>query len=303
MQIFSEVAFSADTPLPLPSCHFGTESEHIAQGSLIYRFTNACWCLLTAPRNVDRHPRLWLGWSGVGWGGAGLAGGHTAQTAIGWFDGSYPGSWTAGNSRAFHFRGHFEEIKKGGENEGVPHQRVQTPARQNAHTCAYFEGHWTWGEWLRGGPHLVSSYWNPSLYTSAMKHLPIKSNDACDSRGIKVKWCIQRHDGHLQMASVQERDHQLATLAFSSILSHLCFSCKQNGPNGPSYQLLMRILKTHISRKWCKASWEKLSVRKAKPKRHPWKVYKSRWHYRHLKTHICRWQIDLVTSNLESLLT
>lgn len=37
-----------------------------------------------------------------------------------------------------------------------------------------------------------------------MKHLPIKSNDACDLKGITVKWCIQRDYGHLQMASVQE---------------------------------------------------------------------------------------------------
>lgn len=34
----------------------------------------------------------WHGWSWAGWGGVGLAGGHLAQTAIGWFDGSYPGS-------------------------------------------------------------------------------------------------------------------------------------------------------------------------------------------------------------------
>lgn len=33
-----------------------------------------------------------------------------------------------------------------------------------------------------------------------MKHLPIKSNDACDLKGIKVKWCIQPDYGHLQMA-------------------------------------------------------------------------------------------------------
>lgn len=37
-----------------------------------------------------------------------------------------------------------------------------------------------------------------------MKHLPIKSNDACDSKGITVKWCIQLDYGHLQMASIQE---------------------------------------------------------------------------------------------------
>lgn len=35
-----------------------------------------------------------------------------------------------------------------------------------------------------------------------MKHLPIKSNDACDLKGITVKWCIQPDYGYLQMASV-----------------------------------------------------------------------------------------------------
>lgn len=37
-----------------------------------------------------------------------------------------------------------------------------------------------------------------------MKHLPIKSNDACDLKGITVKWCIQRDYGRLQMAGVQK---------------------------------------------------------------------------------------------------
>lgn len=71
MQIFSEVAFSADTPLHLPSCHFGPESEHIAQGSLIYTFTNTCWCLLTALRNVDRRPESLTGSGEVGWAAVG----------------------------------------------------------------------------------------------------------------------------------------------------------------------------------------------------------------------------------------
>lgn len=39
---------------------------------------------------------------------------------------------------------------------------------------------------------------------STMKHLPIKSNDARDLKGITVKWCIQWDYGHLQMAGVQE---------------------------------------------------------------------------------------------------
>lgn len=82
-----------------------------------------------------------------------------------------------------------------------PRQQAWTPARGNAHT--HSEGHWTWGEWLR-----VNNIWSPvtqiPIRTSAMKHLPIKSNDACDLKGITVKWCVQRHYGHLQMAGVQE---------------------------------------------------------------------------------------------------
>lgn len=47
-----------------------------------------------------------------------------------------------------------------------------------------------------------------------MKHLPIKSNDACDLKGITVKWCIQWDYGHLQMAAAQE-----STKSFSSPLA------------------------------------------------------------------------------------
>lgn len=43
MQISSEVAFSADTPLSLR-----TRIRTLAQGSLIYRFTNTCCHLFTA---------------------------------------------------------------------------------------------------------------------------------------------------------------------------------------------------------------------------------------------------------------
>lgn len=75
--------------------------------------------------------------------------------------------------------------------------------RGKTYTYTHSEGHWTWGEW-RG----VNNIWSPvtqiPIRTSTMKHLPIKSNDACDLKGITVKWCIQRDYGHLQMAGVQE---------------------------------------------------------------------------------------------------
>lgn len=75
--------------------------------------------------------------------------------------------------------------------------------RGKTHTYTHFEGHWTWGEWL-GVNNIWSLVTQIPIWTSAMKHLPIKSNDACDLKGITVKWCIQRDYGHLQMASVQE---------------------------------------------------------------------------------------------------
>lgn len=51
MQIFSEVTFSADTPLSLR-----TRIRTLAQGSLIYRFTNMCCHLLSLVQNVNYWP-------------------------------------------------------------------------------------------------------------------------------------------------------------------------------------------------------------------------------------------------------
>lgn len=81
-------------------------------------------------------------------------------------------------------------------------------------------------EWLR-----VNNIWSPvariPIRTSVMKHLPIKSNDACDLKGITVKWCIQRDYGHLQMAGVQESANRkvlrLSTQALSRRMSQGCF--------------------------------------------------------------------------------
>lgn len=84
-----------------------------------------------------------------------------------------------------------------------PSQWAWTPARENTQIRTRFEGHWTSGEWL----NVCSPVAQIPIRTSTMKHLPIKSNDACDLNRITGKWCIQRHDGHLQMASVQESPH------------------------------------------------------------------------------------------------
>lgn len=79
----------------------------------------------------------------------------------------------------------------------------RTPARENTGIHRPFEGHWTLGDWL----NVSSPVAQIPMPTSTMKHLPIKSNDACDLKGITGKWCIQRHDGHLQMADAEESPH------------------------------------------------------------------------------------------------
>lgn len=136
---------------------------------------------------------VWLAWAGM----AGKQQSHKNPQ----INRSYLSSLTVHNNKAFHFRGqknHFGGLVSGRRVE-EPRQRAWTTARQSSH----FEGHWTSVEWLR-----VNNIWSPvtqiPIRTSTMKHLPIKSNDACDSRGIMVKWCIQPDYGHLQMASVQE---------------------------------------------------------------------------------------------------
>lgn len=198
---------------PPPSCHFGPESEHIAQGSLIYTLANTCWCLLTALQNVDRRPACLTGWGGVGSGGVGEGPRSSDSHRMIW----WILSWLIncrqqqGFSFPWTFWGDKKKRRRRKGRSAAP-TSPNTCEAKRAHMCAHFEGHRTWAEWLRGGQHLVSSYWNPSLYTSAMKHLPIKSNDACDSKGIKVKWCVQWLNGHLQMAAVQERDLQSAML-------------------------------------------------------------------------------------------
>lgn len=248
MQIFSEVTFSADTPLSLRT-RIGTHACTGGQWFTDSRRNMFCH-LLSLVQNVNCWP---AGSTSLGWVGGSAAIRRSNPRLIDLIRAHKLQTTT----RLFILADRLNHVGELVSGRGLRSCAKQPEhLRGKTHTYTHFEGHWTWGEWLR-----VNNIWSPvtqiPIRMSTMKHLPIKSNDACDLKGIMVKWCIQRDYGHLQMAGVQESAKSFDSLYWHKaggwardVFSH------QHELNALSYKHLNPFIIACIGKHLCLASRE-----------------------------------------------